>query len=187
MNTTYEHVVEEIRINETLLLRAASECYVPELHRMVQRNKEQLQHSLDWPQYVKAEDDTRKNVQGNVILHQRGFAKMFLIFEREILVGVISFNLIEPSNKTGYIGYWLDDQSKGKGLLSKALQALIHYHADSGELRRFVIKCRVANEASNQVALRNGFQLEGCLKQAEFLNGEFWDQNIYGRIIDKNL
>uniref|UniRef100_UPI0021B6B85D hypothetical protein n=1 Tax=Streptococcus mitis TaxID=28037 RepID=UPI0021B6B85D len=88
--------------NDTLLLRAASECYVPELHRMVQRNKDQLQHSLDWPQYVKAEDDTRKNVQGNVILHQRGFAKMFLIFEREVLVGVISFNLIEPSNKTGY-------------------------------------------------------------------------------------
>lgn len=187
MNTTYDYVVDEIRINDTLLLRAASECYVPELHRMVQRNKQFLQHALDWPQYVKAEEDTRKNVQGNAILHQRGFAKMFLIFEREALVGVISFNLIEPSNKTGYIGYWLDEGSQGKGLLSRALQGMIHYHADCGELRRFVIKCRVANKASNQVALRNGFQLEGCLKQAEFLNGEFWDQNIYARIIDKSL
>lgn len=187
MNTTYDPIVDEIRINDVLLLRAASECYVPELHRLVERNKGWLQQALDWPQYVKAEEDTRKNVQGNVILHQRGFAKMFLIFEREVLSGVISFNLIEPSNKTGYIGYWLDENSQGKGLLSKALQAMIHYHADCGELRRFVIKCRVANEASNQVALRNGFQLEGCLRQAEFLNGEFWDQNIYGRIIETGL
>jgi ribosomal-protein-serine acetyltransferase len=29
----------------------------------------------------------------------------------------------------------------------------------------------VANHKSNQVALRNGFTLEGCLKQAEYLNG----------------
>jgi ribosomal-protein-serine acetyltransferase len=44
----------------------------------------------------------------------------------------------------------------------------------------------VANEASNRVALRNGFILEGCLRQAEFLNGSFYDQNIYGQIIDRS-
>lgn len=187
MNTTKSTVVDEIRVNDSLLLRAASECFVPELHRLVQRNKSWLQQSLDWPQYVTAEEDTRKNVQGNVILHQRGFAKMFLIFQREVLVGVISFNLIEPSNKTGYIGYWLDEQHLGQGILSRALQALIHYHADSGELRRFVIKCRVDNVASNQVAQRNGFLLEGCMKEAEFLNGVFHDQNVYARIIDRSL
>jgi len=43
----------------------------------------------------------------------------------------------------------------------------------------------VTNHASNQVALRNGFTLEGCLKEAEFLNGKFHDQNLYARIIDK--
>ncbi len=51
-------------------------------------------------------------------------------------------------------------------------------------LRRFVIKCRVDNPQSNQVALRNGFILEGCLKQAEFLNDAYDDVNLYARIID---
>ncbi len=63
-------------------------------------------------------------------------------------------------------------------------QWLVHHYAQSGELRRFVIKCRVDNPQSNQVALRNGFILEGCLKQAEFLNDAYDDVNLYARIID---
>ena len=109
---------------------------------------------------------------------------MFLIFEQGEVAGVISFNQIEPLNRAAYIGYWLDEDHQGKGILSQALQALIQHYAQRQEIRRFVIKCRVDNVKSNQVALRNGFQLEGCLRQAEFLNGDYYDVNLYARIID---
>ncbi|HCH40562.1 MAG TPA: 50S ribosomal protein L7/L12-serine acetyltransferase, partial [Enterobacter sp.] len=129
-----------------------------------------------------SEEDSLKNAQSNIMLHQRGYAKMFLIMQHEAIVGVLSFNAIEPLNKTGYIGYWLDEAHQGQGILSRALEAFIRHYAGRGEIRRFVIKCRVDNAASNQVALRNGFVLEGCLKEAEFLNGRYDDQNIYARI-----
>lgn len=58
------------------------------------------------------------------MLHQRGYAKMFLIFMKDELVGVLSFNAIEPANKTGYIGYWLDEAHQGQGILSQALGRL---------------------------------------------------------------
>jgi ribosomal-protein-serine acetyltransferase len=58
----------------------------------------------------------------------------------------------------------------------------MRYYAERGEIRRFVIKCRVANQHSNSVAVRNGFTLEGCLREAEYLNGRFDDVNIYGKI-----
>lgn len=117
------------------------------------------------------------------MLHQRGYAKMFLIFLEDQLTGVLSFNAIEPANKTGYIGYWLDEEHHGQGIVSQALQAFIRYYAGRGEIRRFVIKCRVANHNSNRVAQRNGFTLEGCLRQAEFLNGRFDDVNLYAKIV----
>ena len=122
-----------------------------------------------------------------MMLHQRDYAKMFLIFAGEEMLGVLSFNQIEPLNKAAYIGYWIDETQQGKGILSRALQAFIHHYAGRGEIRRFVIKCRVKNQASNQVAQRNGFELEGCLKQAEFLNGHYDDVNLYARIIDSTL
>ncbi|MFK3703515.1 50S ribosomal protein L7/L12-serine acetyltransferase [Klebsiella sp. NPDC088457] len=184
MSAEQSPAIEEIPLTGQLTLRAVNERYVTELHQLVDKNKHWLQNALSWPAAVSSEEETRRHVQGNVMLHQRGYAKMFLLFLRDEMVGVLSFNQIEPLNKTAYIGYWIDEHHQGQGLLSQALQAFIHHYAHSGEVRRFVIKCRVANHKSNQVALRNGFTLEGCLKQAEYLNGSYDDQNIYGRIID---
>ncbi len=61
---------------------------------------------------------------------------------------------------------------------------MMAHYAQTGEVRRFVIKCIVTNAASNRVAQRNGFTLEGRLKEAEYLNGAFHDQHIDGRIIE---
>lgn len=184
MSAENRSAIEHIPVTDSLSLRAVDERHVPELHQLVMKNQRWLQQSLSWPAEVTHEEETRRHVQGNVMLLQRGYAKMFLLFLQEEIVGVLSFNQIEPINKTAYIGYWIDESHQGQGLLSQALQALMDYFARSGTVRRFVIKCRVANHKSNQVALRNGFSLEGCLRQAEYLNGSYDDQNIYGRIID---
>ncbi|AMX05262.1 ribosomal protein L7/L12 serine acetyltransferase [Enterobacter asburiae] len=173
---------EIIPVSDALELRAVEERYAADLHNLVVKNKTFLQTAFDWAQHVGSEDDTRRNVQSNQMLHQRGYAKMFLIFKDDALVGVLSFNTIEPTNKTGYIGYWLDEGHQGQGILSRSLQAFMRYYAVRGEIRRFVIKCRVANQHSNGVAVRNGFTLEGCLREAEYLNGRFDDVNIYGKI-----
>ena len=176
-----------IVVDEHLELQAIDERFVDDLHQLIIKNKEWLQHFLDWPQYVNSVEQTRQTAQSNMLLHQRGYAKMFVILKDNVPLGVLSFNAIEPTNKTGYIGYWLDKDCQGQGILSASLQAFIRFYARRGDVRRFVIKCRVANAASNRVALRNGFILEGCLRQAEFLNGEFHDQNIYGQIVTAAL
>ncbi|HHH3606198.1 TPA: 50S ribosomal protein L7/L12-serine acetyltransferase [Enterobacter roggenkampii] len=173
---------EIIPVTQDIELRAVEERYTADLHNLVVKNRAFLQTAFDWGQHVGSEEDTRRNVQSNQMLHQRGYAKMFLIFKDDALVGVLSFNTIEPTNKAGYIGYWLDEAHQGQGILSQSLQAFMRYYAERGEIRRFVIKCRVANQQSNSVAVRNGFTLEGCLREAEYLNGRFDDVNIYGRI-----
>jgi ribosomal-protein-serine acetyltransferase len=174
---------EIIPVSRDIELRAVDEGYTAELHSLVIKNKAWLQTAFDWAQHVGSEEDTRRNVQSNQMLHQRGYAKMYLIFQAEELVGVLSFNAIEPANKAGYIGYWLDEGHQGQGILSQALQAFMRYYAGHGEIRRFVIKCRVDNRNSNSVAVRNGFTLEGCLREAEYLNGRFDDVNTYAKII----
>ncbi|EOI3575414.1 50S ribosomal protein L7/L12-serine acetyltransferase [Cronobacter turicensis] len=175
---------ERLIVNDNLELHSVHERFAGPLFSLVQRNKDWLQKAMNWPQYVNKIEDTRQTIQGNVMLHHRGYAKMFMILLDGEMVGVLSFNQIEPTNKTGYIGYWLDEQHQGQGIISGALQTMMAHYAQTVEVRRFVIKCIVTNEASNRVAQRNGFTLEGRLKEAEYLNGQFHDQHIYGRIID---
>lgn len=173
-----------IIINDTLKLHSVNDPFIEPLYELVERNKDYLQQAMEWPKSVTSSHDIRRTVQGNYQLHHRGYAKMFMILRHDAVCGVISFNQIEPTNKAAYIGYWLDEEHQGKGIMSLALQALIHHYAQRQEIRRFVIKCRVDNLESNQVAQRNGFLLEGCMKQAEFLNGDYHDVNLYARIID---
>lgn len=175
---------EVIEVDKGLILHSVNETFVTQVFELVRRNQAWLQQAMDWPQYVKAPEDTLKTLRGNHMLHHRNYAKMFMILLDQQLVGVISFNQIEPANKAAYIGYWLDEGHQGQGIISRALQALVKKYSEEGLVRRFVIRCIVSNAASNAVALRNGFTLEGCLKQAEYLNGQFHDQNIYGRIVE---
>ena len=174
--------LEIIPVSQQIELRSVEERYTTDLHNLVIKNKIFLQTAFDWAQHVGSEEDTRRNVQSNQMLHQRGYAKMFLIFHDDALAGVLSFNAIEPANKTGYIGYWLDEAHQGKGILSRSLQAFMRRYVELGTVRRFVIKCRVDNHSSNAVALRNGFMLEGCLREAEYLNGRYDDVNTYARL-----
>lgn len=177
---------EELRVNEDIVLCSVHERYVDALYALVVANRDYLQQAMNWPQYVTGPEETRKTAQGNYMLHHRGYAKMFLIFWRDELCGVLSFNQIEPLNKTAYIGYWLAEAMQGKGIISHSVQTIMQHYADKGEVRRFVIKCIVTNEASNRVAQRNGFTLEGRLKQAEYLNGAYHDQHIYARIVGED-
>ncbi len=73
---------------------------------------------------------------------------------------------------------------QGNGVMTEALNALIKHYAMQKIIRRFVIKCTVYNEKSNALAKRCGFSYEGTLKQAEYINETFHDQNIYGLIVD---
>ncbi|OCG03987.1 GNAT family N-acetyltransferase [Gilliamella sp. wkB112] len=100
----------------------------------------------------------------------------------QALYNVISFNRIDSANKTAYIGYWLDSRIQGHGIMTQALHALTKYYAEGRIIKRFVIKCSTDNSKSNQVAKRCGFSYEGTLKQAEYLNGIYHDQNIYALI-----
>ena len=87
---------EIIPVNQEIELRAVEECYTTDLHNLVIKNKTWLQTAFDWAQHVGSEEDTRRNVQSNQMLHQRGYAKMFLIFMNDELIGVLSFNAIRP-------------------------------------------------------------------------------------------
>lgn len=175
---------EILAVAERLTLQAVNERFINPLWEVIKRHRTWLQQSMNWPEDVTGREDIERTVKGNAILHQRGYSKMYMVIADGMLVGVLSFNQIEPTNKTAYIGYWRTPDCPRKGVISQSLQTLMAHYSGRGIIRRFVIKCIVTNVASNRVAIRNGFTLEGRLRQAEYLNGRYQDQHIYARIFE---
>ncbi|MFH4280566.1 hypothetical protein WAJ29_20960, partial [Acinetobacter baumannii] len=73
MTTDIPAVPETIPVTDALTLIAIDERYVSDLHQLVVKNRHWLQQSLNWPAEVNSEEETRRHVQGNVILHQRDY------------------------------------------------------------------------------------------------------------------
>ncbi|WP_220225597.1 GNAT family N-acetyltransferase [Gilliamella sp. ESL0443] len=82
---------------------------------------------MAWPN--KCESDTANFLADCFNKHQRDETKTYVILNNNIPVGLLSFNHIDKSNKTAYIGYWLDSKAQGKGIITQAIQALTHYYA----------------------------------------------------------
>ncbi|EIH6603417.1 50S ribosomal protein L7/L12-serine acetyltransferase, partial [Shigella sonnei] len=55
-------MTETIKVSESLELHAVAESHVTPLYQLICKNKTWLQQSLNWPQFVQSEEDTRKTV-----------------------------------------------------------------------------------------------------------------------------
>ena len=171
-----------IDVDKHLYLAPANNQYTSDIYNIITSNREYFSQFMAWPKFVKNQADTAQFLDSCWLKHQLNESKTYVILLKGQAIGLLSFNQIDKNNKTAYIGYWLDSSKQGNGIMTAAINALIKHYAMQKIIRRFVIKCAVNNEKSNAIAKRCGFSYEGTLKQAEYINGTFHDQNIYGLI-----
>ena len=99
--------------------------------------------------------------------------KMFryIIYEKESgkSLGYIGLHNFVKWNKTAEIDYWLKAKATGKGYCSEALK-LIEKVAFENGVGRLVLKIDALNKNSNRVAQRNGYHLDGVLRQDSYVS-----------------
>jgi ribosomal-protein-alanine N-acetyltransferase len=98
------------------------------------------------------------------------------------LIGTIFLNSFD--GKRSEIGYELSQDHWRKGIMSEVVNTIIHFGFET--LKRTRIQATVCHEntASEQLLLKNGFQLEGILRQYEehYVTKEVKDMKLYSII-----
>lgn len=176
-------VSEDIKITETLSLVNAKPSYAKDLFELITKNKKNFERYMHWPRNTRCPKDVEDFLISCSKEHQEDISKTYILCESGKPCGVLSFNSMDLVNKTAYLGYWLDVDMQGKGVLSAAVKKLIETYVEKSQICRFVIKAAVKNGKSNALALRCGFSYEGTLKKAERIGDEFLDQNIYALVL----
>jgi RimJ/RimL family protein N-acetyltransferase len=97
------------------------------------------------------------------------------------LIGILSLTL-DTYNRKGEIGYWMDKEFWGRGLMTEAVWRVVHYGFDTLHLHRLELTHMVANGRSRRVAEKLGFQLEGCWREGHYKDGQFRDVRLYGML-----
>lgn len=110
------------------------------------------------------------------------------IFTNDVLVGIIeAFDFNQKVNMVT-IGYYLAEEYWGSGIATEAVNVLLKFLFNEGNLNRVQAEVMLKNESSKKVLLKNGFTKEGILRQAAIWSGKgIVDLEIYSLLKEEYI
>lgn len=153
------------------------------LHNVIANNRDHIGRFLSFAASQTLEE-TKEFVTSSVNKFAAGTVIPCLIWDQEVLIGSIGLNL-SPNRNSASIGYWIAQDYRGRGIMTKCCAALIDYGFHELKLHRVEIRAIPDNVKSRAIPERLGFTQEGILRQDVTLYDAFADSVVYGLLADE--
>jgi len=171
----------EYRVDEDLELRLVAQPHAAPLFEVIDRHRADLRTWLPWVDGSRSAEDIARFISSARQAFVDGKGVTCGIWHGGRVAGVIGLT-VDQANRSGEVGYWLDPRARGRGLMTRAVRAVVGHGFDGFGLNRIVILCATDNQASRAVPERLGFTLEGVLREAEWVNDHFNDLAVYAAL-----
>ena len=153
-----------------------------DLFAMVGRNRDRLGEYLPWVHTTQAVPDVAAFLASAQAQHAAGLGFHAAITLSGRVAGCAGMHPIDQVHRNVALGYWIDRDFQGQGLVTRATAELVRLCFEDYRLRRVEIRCAVDNRRSCAVPLRLGFRQEGLLRQAQLVNGRWLDLLVFGKL-----
>jgi len=174
-----------LTVDQTLRLQLMESHQAPSLNALIEKNRTYLRPWLPWLDDNTGESDSRNFIECSRERYANRESLDMGIWQQEALVGVVGFNQFSWGSRCGEMGYWLDEQQQGAGIMTRCCRALLKHAFTDLDLNRVEIRCAVDNAPSRAIPERLSFRLEGQLRQAEWIYDRFVDHAIYGLLAEE--
>jgi ribosomal-protein-serine acetyltransferase len=162
---------ENIEIDEQTRLVQLQPDQAGRLFELTDKNRAYLGEFLPWPHLVKVIDDSRTHIEETLEKRAQNIAYTYGIEQDGEIVGDISIRNLNGTEKLPEIGYWISPDYAGKGITTKAVQAITNLGLSTLGLDTIIIRASPLNGASNKVAEKAGYvQVGSETKDGERLN-----------------
>ena len=153
-----------------------------EMFAVVQRNRAYLRQWLPWVDFTESAEDVRRFIQRTRNQYEANLGPQAAIVIDGRIAGTAGCHPIDWANKHCSIGYWIDAERQGRGLMTQCCAALIDYLFDDLALHRVTIQCGTGNLRSCAIPQRLGFTREGVMREAEWVNDRWVDLVVWGML-----
>src|SRR5262249_35008107 len=106
-------------------LRLFEERHAPELFALVDKNRARLRKWLPWLDGSTAPAHTAAFIRGQLDAFAEGRGAAFGVWVDGAIAGSIGYHDIEPASRRIAIGYWIDAEHEGRGIMTRAVRALV--------------------------------------------------------------
>lgn len=172
-----EIVTADLRLRKLRIEDAA------DLFELIERNRDHLRRFMPWERGTRSVEDSRSFLEASLRQWEDGQAFDYGIFEKSTgeRIGGFGVHQISWQHHRAELGYWIAAAREGHGFASQSLRAIEDLLFQRG-FHRLEIRCASANQRSAQVALRQGYVLEGTLREHAIENGEFRDTQVFAKL-----
>lgn len=129
-----------------------------------------------------------KSILEELIIEQdKGLVHMYLIYDKHNkIVGRVNLVDIERDDYTkAELGYRIGEEHQGKGYATEAVKLILDEAINIHSINKVVAGTSSKNTASQNVLIKNGFKLIGTQENYILLNGEYHDNVMFEKILNK--
>ncbi|GHO78020.1 GNAT family N-acetyltransferase [Ktedonobacter sp. SOSP1-85] len=153
--------------------------HAPEFLEFVDENRAYLGEWMSWDTTMQTLEDAQNFIKRGLSRFSDDGIPWVGIWLNGRMVGGIHFSPIDPRVHSTEVGYWLGQSATGRGLMTRALKAMLHYAFDLLHVNRVGLQADVRNSRSRAVAERLGFTFEGIRRQSLEYKGQLIDIATY--------
>lgn len=103
------------------------------------------------------------------------------------IIGYTDIKSIDWNIPKAELGFFIDEQYEGKGIVSKALSKMVEHCFESLKMKKLFLRTHEKNIGSRRVAEKNGFVVEGIIRSDyKTTSGVIVDLMYYG-LLNSNI
>lgn len=156
-------------------LRALEPWQAAEFAAFTERHRDHLAPWLPWARSIVDEEGARAFLQRYADRVAADSGRIYALWRDGEMVGGTLYRVFDVPGRTCEIGAWLSPNATGRGLITRAVEAMVAWAVDVRGMHRVEWRCVPENEASRAVARRLGFVHEGTAREAFAHEGRRWD------------
>ena len=154
----------QLPVDDDLALVLAEERHAEVMTALIARNQARLARWEPWAEQAPTVEGTRAYIRAALedFLRGRQISTIIALDRGTRFIGRCGLR-INPSAASGDIGYWIDGEAEGRGIVSRAARALISSAFKELQLARVELRTSVGNVRSRALAERLGFTYQGVM------------------------
>ncbi len=167
--------------SERLIIRQLQDADAHELYSAVAESRDNLRPWLPFADDHQSPEESLEYIRQSSEAIAAGVSFNLSIWSAAeySLLGCCGLHIKNERIPSFEIGYWARKSAEGNGYITEAVHLLYDFMFTSWNARRIEIRCDSENARSAAVAVRSGFQFEGSLRSAHYVNGKISDMDVY--------